>query len=101
MTTYQSLKAQLETLSAEAEVAKQRETVQAVAEIRRLIEQYDITPDHIFGRRASRDRRDKRRGPTAIKYRNPETGETWCGRGRPPRWLAGQNRDDYLVRAAS
>jgi DNA-binding protein H-NS len=101
MTTYQSLKAQLETLSAEAEAAKQRETVQAVAEIRRLIEQYDLTPDHIFGRRAARHSPGKRRAAAVVTYRNPETGETWGGRGRPPRWLAGQNREDYRVRAAS
>jgi len=26
--------------------------------------------------------------PTAIKYRNPASGETWAGRGaRPPRWV--------------
>jgi len=22
-----------------------------------------------------------------VKYRNPETGETWCGRGRRPNWV--------------
>lgn len=35
------------------------------------------------------------------KYRGP-TGETWTGRGRPPRWLAaleatGEKRDTYLI----
>ncbi|MCE6959300.1 H-NS histone family protein [Cereibacter sphaeroides] len=28
-----------------------------------------------------------RRAPAEIKYRNPETGETWSGRGRRPRWF--------------
>ena len=27
------------------------------------------------------------RGAVAAKYRNPETGETWAGRGLKPRWL--------------
>jgi DNA-binding protein H-NS len=27
------------------------------------------------------------RGPVAPKYRHPETGETWSGRGLKPRWL--------------
>lgn len=31
------------------------------------------------------------------KYRNPETGETWSGRGRAPAWLEGANREEFLV----
>ncbi|MBR0663998.1 H-NS histone family protein [Roseomonas hellenica] len=36
-----------------------------------------------------------------VKYRSPN-GDTWSGRGRPPRWLAvleaeGKNREDYRV----
>ena len=37
-------------------------------------------------------------GPAvAAKYLNPETGETWSGRGRAPRWLDGKNREDFAV----
>ena len=37
-----------------------------------------------------------------VKYRDPETNETWTGRGRMANWLkrkqdAGENIDDYLV----
>jgi DNA-binding protein H-NS len=35
------------------------------------------------------------------KYRNPETGETWSGRGRAPAWLEGANKDQYLMVASS
>ncbi|KVW61210.1 hypothetical protein WK99_15895 [Burkholderia ubonensis] len=28
-------------------------------------------------------------------YWNPETGETWSGRGREPRWLAGRDRAQF------
>ncbi|NCZ75817.1 MAG: H-NS histone family protein, partial [Betaproteobacteria bacterium] len=36
------------------------------------------------------------------KYRNPETGETWTGRGKAPRWLAtfiqeGVSRERFLI----
>jgi len=36
------------------------------------------------------------------KYRNPETGEKWAGRGRTPRWLvkeinAGRKREDFVI----
>lgn len=45
---------------------------------------------------------DKRTGPAAVKYRDPETGQTWTGRGRMATWLAskiaaGEMADRYLV----
>ncbi len=38
----------------------------------------------------------------AIKYRNPETGDTWSGRGKRPKWievemLKGSNLEEFLV----
>ena len=35
--------------------------------------------------------------PLPPKYRNPKTGETWSGRGRAPAWLAGRNKDRFLI----
>ncbi|SDY62090.1 DNA-binding protein H-NS [Lysobacter sp. yr284] len=43
-------------------------------------------------------------GKVAPKYRNPaNTGETWTGRGKQPRWLAaytaqGKKLDDFLIK---
>lgn len=42
-------------------------------------------------------------GKVAAKYRNPaNTGETWTGRGKQPRWLAaytaqGKKLEDFLI----
>jgi DNA-binding protein H-NS len=41
-------------------------------------------------------------GTFPVKYRNPETGEMWSGRGLKPRWLiqalaAGRTLDEYLA----
>jgi DNA-binding transcriptional LysR family regulator len=41
-------------------------------------------------------------GKVVAKYRNPETGESWSGRGLRPRWLvvaqeAGRALDDFLI----
>jgi DNA-binding protein H-NS len=38
----------------------------------------------------------------AVKYRNPETGETWSGRGRAPKWLTlaeqqGRGREEFAA----
>ncbi|QOU76452.1 H-NS histone family protein (plasmid) [Janthinobacterium sp. HH102] len=32
-----------------------------------------------------------------VKYKDPETGSTWTGRGRQPKWLEGKNREDFAV----
>lgn len=44
----------------------------------------------------------KQRPPVQPKYRHPQTGETWSGRGKPPRWLAaeergGARRDQFAI----
>ena len=44
----------------------------------------------------------KRRAKPAPKYREPETGATWTGRGMQPRWMreaiqAGKTPDDFLI----
>ena len=31
------------------------------------------------------------------KYRNPETGDTWTGRGREPGWIKGKNRKEFAL----
>ena len=33
----------------------------------------------------------------AAKFRNPETGDTWSGRGREPNWLKGKNREEFKL----
>ena len=40
--------------------------------------------------------------PRAVKFRNPETGATWSGRGRAPKWLTlaeqqGRGRDEFAA----
>ena len=37
-----------------------------------------------------------------VKYRHPQTGESWTGRGKAPRWIsaaeaAGEKRESFLV----
>jgi DNA-binding protein H-NS len=48
-------------------------------------------------------RRGRAKRKVAAMYRNPKTGETWSGRGRPARWLAaaekeGRKRSEFLVK---
>jgi DNA-binding protein H-NS len=47
-------------------------------------------------------RKGQPKGKQPAKYRNPETGATWSGRGPAPAWLAGEkDRSKFLIDAAS
>jgi DNA-binding protein H-NS len=45
------------------------------------------------GRKVRRGNGDK----VAAKFRDPETGKTWSGRGREPTWIKGKNREEFKV----
>ncbi|MEJ0003067.1 MAG: H-NS histone family protein [Pararobbsia sp.] len=55
-----------------------------------------LPPDQVFGKaKGVKAKGDKT--PVAAKYRDPVTGSTWSGRGKAPRWIAGQDRDKFAV----
>ncbi len=126
MTTYMELKEKAEQLMREAEAARKAEIGTAIAEIKAKMAAYGITVDDLAGRkRATKGRKPnaataakpgrkpgktakaaklaKERKPVAAKYRNTETGETWSGRGKAPKWLmameaAGRKREEFAVK---
>ncbi|MUV21492.1 H-NS histone family protein [Burkholderia thailandensis] len=95
--TFQELRARLKSVAEAAEIARKREAADAIKVIRKTVLQYGISAEDIFGRARPNGGRGKRRGPAAPKYCNPETGATWSGRGRPPQWIVGRNRDRFLI----
>lgn len=47
-------------------------------------------------------KKEKKKREVRAKYRDPETGETWSGMGRPKKWLqekldAGRSIDEFAV----
>lgn len=47
--------------------------------------------------RARAPRPSAQKAPLPPKYRDPKTGATWSGRGKPPNWIVGKNRDRFLM----
>ena len=71
---------------------------QALNTIRGLLSKYDdISANEVFGKPGKVGKEGKLRPSVAPKYRNPETGATWSGRGKPPKWIAGQDRSHFGV----
>ena len=92
--SYKELMSQIEKLQAQAESARMQEIQTVIAQIHGVMEQYGITAADL-GLKATRA---KRKGATvAPKFRDPETGATWTGRGRAPAWITGKDRSKYMV----
>ncbi len=57
----------------------------------------------LFGIKApSKEKKQRKKREVPIRYRDPETGETWTGLGKPKKWLAekeaaGHSREEFAV----
>jgi DNA-binding protein H-NS len=72
--------------------AREREAEIALADIVRTMQEYKISLAELIGKKDT-----KEPASSTAKYRDPVTGATWSGRGRAPRWIAGKDRDDFLI----
>ncbi|WP_080409789.1 H-NS histone family protein [Burkholderia ubonensis] len=100
MSHYLDLKKKIEELRDEAEAARLLEIDLIINEIREKVASYDISPEEIFKRREGirRFMSDVKKLPP--RYRDPQTGATWSGRGRQPNWMKGRAREEFLIRSA-
>jgi DNA-binding protein H-NS len=94
MSTLQELLAQREALESQIEQMRSAERNTALNQAKELIQTFGLTSEELFG---GGQRKKKTTQPVTPKYRHPETGATWSGRGKPPAWIAGQDRDYYLI----
>lgn len=91
--TYQDYKAQIAELQQKAEQARRQEIAAAREQILSIMREYGLTVADLGGVAKKATRKT-----VEIKYRNDGTGETWTGRGRAPKWLAGKDKNDYLIK---
>jgi DNA-binding protein H-NS len=96
MSSYKELLAQREKLEKQIEEAKAREYAEVLSEIKQKMVDYGISLAELGGGRG-KGKAGRPRAGVAPKYRDPESGATWSGRGKPPRWIAGQERDSFLI----
>ena len=92
MTTLAELVAQREELDQRIDSIKKEERNNALVQALSIIECYQLTVDELFGAKSSGA---KKKLPA--KYRDPETGKTWSGKGPTPKWLEGKDRNEFLI----
>lgn len=109
--SYKELLKQAEELMRRVDEAKRIEMQSAIATCKELIKEFGLSPydlgyvktqvvpahkakkgDATFGAKPVK-------AVSPPKYRDPDTGATWSGRGHQPHWIVG-NRDEYLIDAA-
>lgn len=108
MKTYQAVKAAIARLEKKAEAMRRNELKSVIAQVKKTIAEYGLTAAELgLGRgapkaAARRAPAGKRAAVGVARYRNPKTGETWTGRGRPPAWIAGaKDRQAFLIADAA
>lgn len=92
MSRYRELLAEKEQLEKLIAEARGQEAASALEKVRATVAEFAFTPEDVFG-----NPRKKTRRAAAAKYLNPETGDTWSGRGRAPAWLKDQDRERFRI----
>ena len=106
MKTYVSIKAEIAKLEQQADALRRGEVAAVIGRIKEAIAAYGLTAADLgFGSNVSLKTKGKRAATVvspktvgAARYRDPASGQTWTGRGRPPAWIAAaKNRDEFLI----
>lgn len=96
MTSYAEYVEQIAKLQSLAEAARKDELSGAIQKIKDLMQQYGITVDDLSS--GTRAKPAKIKSTVAAQFKNAETGETWTGRGRAPRWLDGKDKEEFRIK---
>ena len=96
MTTYAEYVEQITKLQALAEAARQAEINDAIKKIKELMQAHGVSIEDLSS--GTRAKPAKANYTVAAQFKNPETGETWTGRGRAPRWLDGKDKEQFRIK---
>ncbi len=95
--SYKDLLKEREALEHRIKDARRRELSTAVARVRELVAEFGLQPQDVFPTGRSPRAAAEPGTKVAPKYRNPATGQTWTGRGKPPRWIQNQSREQFAI----
>lgn len=97
MSKLQELIAQKEALEKQIAETRETELAAAIAQVKALVAEHQLTQSDIFGTTRGLKKVKAVKTKVAAKYRDPETGKEWSGRGIAPKWLAGKDKTKYLI----
>ena len=102
MPSLQELLAQKAAIEKQIIETQRQERADAIARVRALMAEYGLTAADIAAKNPAGNARNPAARKVEPKYRHPETGETWSGRGLQPKWLKaalaeGRKLGDFAV----
>lgn len=92
MTTLSELLEMRNSLDQQIAETRRAASQDAIAQIKALMMEFELTAEDLGFSAAVR-----RRERNPARYRDPETGKTWTGLGREPKWIKGQEREKFLI----
>ena len=118
--TYEAIQKQIAKLQAQAAKMESAQGVakkKSIAKVIALMKKLGISVEDLKGAEpvkpakagrnpsAKKTPRAGNRSKVAAKYRHPDSGAMWSGRGLPPKWLAdeivaGRSKDQFLIQQA-
>ena len=103
MPSVSELMAQKAAIEKQIAEARREEKAGAIAQVKALMSEHDLTLADISSRsKGTSDRGPRTGSKVAPKYRNTATGDTWSGRGLQPKWLkaaltSGRKLSDFAI----
>lgn len=93
--SYKDLLAQRSQLEQKIAEARASEIAGALSKIQTLVLEYGLSADDVF---PVKKKKTTSRSVVEPKYRDPATGQTWTGRGKPPLWIKDKDRTHFLIK---
>ena len=100
---YKALLQQKAELERKIDALIQHAKTDAIADAKAMVQQYGLTKEDVFPSAKSKSGKPGKAGKAGKrsvgepKFRNPETGATWTGRGKPPKWIEGKDRASLAI----
>lgn len=93
--SYKDLLAQRSQLEQKIAEARASEIAGALSKIQTLVSEYGLSAEDIF---PTKKQRATAGSVVEPKYRDPATGQTWTGRGKPPLWIKDKDRAQFEIK---
>lgn len=99
MSSYKDLLQQREELERQISEARSAELAVAITKVREIVNEFGLSADDVFGRGQIKGRGPSKAKGQSVppKYRDPQTGSTWTGRGKAPKWIQGKDREQFTI----
>ena len=77
--------------------ARKVEVKRALEAIRALVSEFELTREDVFAEKSLKEKASTKK--VEAKYRDPESGAAWSGRGKPPKCIQDKDRAQFAIQA--